>query len=350
MCEKKALEFDLDEKDELVRLETVLVDLRKREEEARKYKELLEKNVEIARTVEAVMQKHDFEEIFKMIEEDSMIAEEKYISYYIRKIRDERNMKLYNSIASNARKHRAYLCIVGVCSYRGWGTEEDIETARYCIEKSLEMNCYYAKAFSAMIYMQGLTEIVDKTQAKLYLEELVKLASPTMLFYYGKALSSGAERGGSNFIKNDYHKAVTFLEYAMKCNIAGAKESYDTVKNRGEEKVNSESYGSGGCYITTATCKWLRKADDCYELRKFREYRDNILLNEPDGKAIIAEYYKVAPKIVNNIEKSEQSEEIYWKIWNEYLKKCLHYIENKEYEKCKGLYITMVNRIKIQYL
>ena len=58
----------------------------------------------------------------------------------------------------------------------------------------------------------------------------------------------------------------------------------------------------------------------------------------------------MAPKIVNNIEKSEQSEEIYWKIWNEYLKKCLHYVENKEYEKCKGLYITMVNRIKIQYL
>lgn len=347
---KKALEFELDERDELARLETVLADLRRREEEARKYNELLEQNIEIARTVEQVMKKCDFEEIFKMMEEGSMIAEEQYISYYIKKIRDEQNMKLYNSIASNAGKHRAYLCIVGVCSYRGWGTEQNIEIARYCIEKSLNMSCYYAKAFSAMTYLQGLTEIVDKTQAKEYLEELIKLASPTMLFYYGKALSSGAEKGGSNFIKNDYHKAVMFLEYAMKCHVLGAKESYEAVTSRGAEKVNAESYSSGGCYITTATCKWFGKSDDCYELTKFREYRDNILLNEPDGKAIIDEYYKVAPKIVSNIEKTGQSKEIYWKIWNEYLKKCLQYIENKEYAKCKVLYIAMVNKMKMQYL
>lgn len=109
-------------------------------------------------------------------------------------------------------------------------------------------------------------------------------------------------------------------------------------------------FSSGGCYITTATCRQFGKADDCYELTTFREYRDKILLNEPEGQAIVDEYYKVAPQIVRNIENSGRSKEIYWEIWNEYLKQCLQYIESKEYEKCKALYVAMVNKFKMQYL
>lgn len=238
----KALEFQLDKTDELARLEIVLSDLLKKESEKKKYLQLLEKNKEVAEHVEYAMQKRDLKTIFRMMEENSMIAEERYISYYIKKIKDEENMKLYNSIAANAVKHRAYLCIVGVCSYHGWGTEENMEIANHCIVKSSEMNCSYAKAFIGMIYMKGLPEIVDKTQAKRYIEELTAVASPMMLFYYGKALSSGAQKGGSNFIKNDYEKAVVYLKYAMDCYVAGAKESYDDVINRGEEKVNAEDY------------------------------------------------------------------------------------------------------------
>ncbi len=348
---EKAEEFRLNEKDELQRLDDVLIDLRKKEAEEEKYLKLLEKNVLEATSIEDLMQEKDFMTIFNMIETGSMIAEERYISYYVDKIRDEENMKLYNSIAANANKHRAYYCIIGICSYYGWGTEKNIEIARHCILKAAELGCTHAKAFIGMIYLQELTELTDKKQAKTYIDELIVLASPTMLYYLGKAFSFGKAKGGSDFMKNNYDSAVLYLEYAQKCHMKEAKENLDNVRERGKEKVNEETYGSSdGCYITTATCKYLGKSDDCYELEKFREYRDKILIRDPDGEDLIKEYYQVAPQIVKNVDNMCNSKEIYFMIWNEYLKPCLRFLECGEYANCKDLYVKMVKKMQIQYL
>mgnify|MGYP002508250639 CR=1 FL=1 len=57
----------------------------------------------------------------------------------------------------------------GVCSYYGWGTEEDMEISIQCILKSAKLNCSYAKVFISAIYMQGLPQIADQQQAKEFL-------------------------------------------------------------------------------------------------------------------------------------------------------------------------------------
>lgn len=98
----------------------------------------------------------------------------------------------------------------------------------------------------------------------------------------------------------------------------------------------------GGCYITTATCEELGKPDDCYELTMFRNFRDNWLSNQPDGKELIARYYKTAPAVVELINKQKNRVEIYHYISDTYLVKCLDYIEKGENQKCKELYIDMV--------
>lgn len=108
--------------------------------------------------------------------------------------------------------------------------------------------------------------------------------------------------------------------------------------------------GGGGCYITTATCQAFNKGDDCYELNKFREFRDNWLLQQEDGKDLINKYYKDAPIIVNKINSLDNSNEIYRNINENYLKPCLSMIENKEFEKCKLLYSQMVNKLSEEYL
>ena len=348
---QQANAFGLDKREELQRLDALWSSLKEKEDEKEKYLNLLDKNIQIALAVEEAMEKRDFETIFKMIEAGSTIAEERYILYYITKIKNENHTELYNSIALNAGKHRAYLCIAGVCSYYGWGTEEDMEISIQCILKSAKLNCSYAKVFISAIYMQGLPQIADQQQAKEFLNEMVTLASPTMLYYYGRALSSGAKTGGSNFIKNNYKDAVLYLDYAVKCHIPGAEESLASVMSRGEERVNEETYaGSGGCYITTAACSQLGKADNCYELTVFREYRNKILAHEVDGEKIINEYYRTAPRIVDNINKQKNCEEIYQKIWNEFLSPCLIFLENMEYAKCKELYMQMVKELQRQYL
>ena len=66
---------------------------------------------------------------------------------------------------------------------------------------------------------------------------------------------------------------------------------------------NSSSRKSGGCFITSAVCDSFGKPDDCYELTTFRNFRDNWLSTQPDGKNLIAQYYEIAPKIVAEIDK-----------------------------------------------
>lgn len=105
-----------------------------------------------------------------------------------------------------------------------------------------------------------------------------------------------------------------------------------------------------GCFITTAVCDSLKKADDCYELTAFRRFRDDWLARQTDGPSLIEEYYDVAPKIVETINTKENRNEIYQEILNDYLKPCLTLIERQELEACKSLYMEMVKKLQHRYL
>lgn len=114
--------------------------------------------------------------------------------------------------------------------------------------------------------------------------------------------------------------------------------------------ARSKSSSDGGlCFITTAACEFLNKEDDCYELTTLRNFRDHWLAYQPEGENLIKEYYEIAPDIVNNINRSNEKEKIYVKIWNEYLVPCLRFIEEKRFEDCKELYILMVKSLKSNF-
>lgn len=99
---------------------------------------------------------------------------------------------------------------------------------------------------------------------------------------------------------------------------------------------------TGGCYITTAVCEEQGKSDDCYELMSFRNFRDNWLKNQPDGKALIQLYYDTAPAIVEKINRQPNRSNIYRHLNKEYLSKCLAYIEAGENAKCQQIYTAMI--------
>ncbi|EKV58218.1 CFI-box-CTERM domain-containing protein [Brachyspira hampsonii] len=122
------------------------------------------------------------------------------------------------------------------------------------------------------------------------------------------------------------------------------------VRAVGNFVSSAVDFVTGGCYITTAVCRKDNKEDDCYELTMFRDFRDNWLMHQKDGNALIDRYYKIAPQIVKNIDLENNSSFIYDEINNKYLKNCLKMIENKEYEECKKLYIEMVESLENKYL
>ena len=97
-----------------------------------------------------------------------------------------------------------------------------------------------------------------------------------------------------------------------------------------------------GCFLTTAVCEYLGKADDCTELTTLRAYRDNWLANEPGGKELIEEYYRIAPGIVRAMKSSADYGELCEELLTRYIRPCLALIAEGKNEECKELYMEMV--------
>lgn len=104
------------------------------------------------------------------------------------------------------------------------------------------------------------------------------------------------------------------------------------------------------CYITTAVCESLGKGPDCYELSVLKKYRDEQLETTPEGKALVEEYYNIAPTIVKRMEKEPDKKALYQKLYENYLMPCIREIENQEYEACQSRYQDMVLELKERYL
>lgn len=156
---------------------------------------------------------------------------------------------------------------------------------------------------------------------------------------FGKTISecamSGADIGGNigSFFGGTGEVIGASLGGILGAGIGVAKEAF---------RLSPISRVIGGCYITTATCEEYGKPDDCYELTSFRSFRDDWLINQPDGKELIDRYYKTAPKVVELINKQSNRTDIYHYLNDTYLVQCLKCIEEGDNEKCKSLYISMM--------
>ena len=109
---------------------------------------------------------------------------------------------------------------------------------------------------------------------------------------------------------------------------------------------SSSTNNGSWCFITTAVCEYLKKADNCYELTMLRQFRDNWLILQPGGRLLVQEYYQIAPSIVNALNISKDRDEIYYNIWKSYIQPCVSLIEQKSFESCQTLYEEMVHYLK----
>lgn len=117
-----------------------------------------------------------------------------------------------------------------------------------------------------------------------------------------------------------------------------------------QQQNQSNTPKDEGCFITTAVCDSFGKSDDCYELTTFRKFRDSWLAAQPDGKSLIAEYYTIAPQIVDKINCLADSAQVYQMIWQKYLEPCLRFIRSGDNLSCKNKYVEMVRALKAKYL
>lgn len=178
--------------------------------------------------------------------------------------------------------------------------------------------------------------------------ECAELYHPKAMAYLG-----GYYRTGYYGIAIDLNLSKYYLTIASYLGDSYAKEELNKLNNDEKlKKLNNDNddASSSLCYITTAVCTSFDKPDDCYELQLFRGFRDNWLKYQIDGEYLITRYYETAPKIVETIDLRDDSTIIYKYIWEKYLVKCLSFIELREFDKCKQLYISMVEDLKLKYL
>lgn len=105
----------------------------------------------------------------------------------------------------------------------------------------------------------------------------------------------------------------------------------------------------GGCYLTSACVSSKGLPDDCYELETLRHYRDNWLKKTSEGLLVIAEYYAIAPKIVEEIDKKDNKEAIYDDIYENMVIPCVKYIEEEKFQEALELYRNMTLKLRTEY-
>lgn len=201
----------------------------------------------------------------------------------------------------------------------------------------------YAKG---QAYHFGEGEEKDYIKAANYYLEAAKLGHNDAMKMLGYMYKNGFG------VVQSYTKAE---EWYRKAILAGNKYAERelsrmlfTIKEENKQRREQTSSKSS-CFITSAVCESFGKSNDCYELTVFREFRDNWLIKQADGKALIREYYRVAPHIVEQIKFSPNAREIYIKIWEQYLRPCLYYIEKGDNLHCKKMYVAMVNYLRKKF-
>ncbi len=118
------------------------------------------------------------------------------------------------------------------------------------------------------------------------------------------------------------------------------------VPQKGKTKKGKEDLM---CFLTTACVHHYGLADNCYELETLRHYRDSYLMQQESGKALVSDYYALAPNIVKTISSHPTKEKYYSYIYNRVQDSC-RAIENKQLEKARRIYQTMVLHLKGQLL
>ncbi len=107
---------------------------------------------------------------------------------------------------------------------------------------------------------------------------------------------------------------------------------------------------TSGCFLTTACVRTKGLPDDCYELNTLRYFRDNYMKSTVMGNRDINEYYFIAPQIVVEIEKREDSKRIFSKMYEELVVHCLELINEDKNEEAYSFYKRYVEKLKEKYL
>lgn len=97
------------------------------------------------------------------------------------------------------------------------------------------------------------------------------------------------------------------------------------------------------CYITTATCGSLGLPDDCDELQTLRFFRDEILLRSPAGRRDVERYYRVAPGVVDSIDRRTDAAAVYRDIHARHIAPAVAAVKAGDRERAHAIFVALID-------
>lgn len=122
----------------------------------------------------------------------------------------------------------------------------------------------------------------------------------------------------------------------------------DTGKGTITDTTSGETETTNiGCYLTTACMKHMEDKfdDNCHELTILRWFRDNFV-----SKMDVEHYYKIAPLIVESIDRLSNCNSIYNDIYENVILTCVSAIENKDYDFAYARYKSSVLELEEKFV
>ena len=129
------------------------------------------------------------------------------------------------------------------------------------------------------------------------------------LYEYNKVSSDQVK---SDTFDSDMGKAKEQIYRALKV------EPHNTEIIALSKKIENEKK-PGGCFITTATVNYMGEADNGQTLTALRNFRDTVMNKTVNGRKQLDWYYENAPEIVKSLDSLENKEEVYTKLYNNYI-------------------------------
>lgn len=112
-------------------------------------------------------------------------------------------------------------------------------------------------------------------------------------------------------------------------------------------------YGCGhnqgaDCFITTAICDILGKADDCVELETLRGFRDTYMMEDDQRRALVDLYYEEAPAIAQTLRESPDKNAKAEALLRDFITPAVKAVEAEQREDAMAIYTAMMSHFGVK--
>lgn len=169
------------------------------------------------------------------------------------------------------------------------------------------------------------------------------------------AFSEKNSANAQGFFSGIFDRAQAGVQRASDSSFTYQDKSLGVLQGMQEKALAVQKYGikkqfstgnllkpGSQCFITTAICKASGLPDNTWQLMRLRTFRDEYLLTTDEGCDLVEHYYKIAPAIVEAIDKLSNSSSIYAYLSANFIDLALQQISVNNFEGATGTYTAMV--------